>query len=63
MVRFLADGMKSSQDWKILTRRHTWELLATLFQASDSDSTLRTGILDVGIVSSFIPPGRLLSFF
>ena len=47
IVRFLADGMKSSQDWKVLTRRHTWDLLATLFQASDTDSALRIGILDV----------------
>ncbi|KAH8115698.1 ribosome 60S biogenesis N-terminal-domain-containing protein [Phellopilus nigrolimitatus] len=47
MVRFLADGMLSSEDWRLLKRRHTWDLLASLFQGSFNDRTLRHGILEV----------------
>ncbi|KIM48447.1 hypothetical protein M413DRAFT_16355 [Hebeloma cylindrosporum] len=49
MVRFLADGMVSSEDWRVLKRRHTWDLLASLFQSADGsqDGALRMGILEV----------------
>jgi nucleolar pre-ribosomal-associated protein 1 len=47
IVRFIANGMVGSEDWKILARRHVWDLLATLFQASPVDKGLRRAILDV----------------
>lgn len=48
IIHFIADGMAQSQDWKILTRRHVWDLLSTIFQTSPTDITLRRGILEVG---------------
>lgn len=47
IIRFLSDGMMSSADWRVLKRRHTWDLLATLFQSSQDDSSLRAGVLEV----------------
>ncbi|THV01983.1 hypothetical protein K435DRAFT_717738 [Dendrothele bispora CBS 962.96] len=47
IIRFLADGMQSTADWKVFKRRHTWDLLASLFQSSENDSTLRKGILEI----------------
>ena len=49
IIKFLADGMVGSEDWKILKRRHTWDLLASLFQSeSDTGSgALKAGILEV----------------
>ncbi|KDR74243.1 hypothetical protein GALMADRAFT_250000 [Galerina marginata CBS 339.88] len=49
IIKFLADGMVSSEDWRVLKRRHTWDLLASLFQSSDEirDSTLRMAIFEV----------------
>lgn len=47
MLKMLADGMASTADWKVLKRRHTWDLVASLFQSSKHDATVRTGILEV----------------
>ncbi|KAF9558394.1 hypothetical protein CPC08DRAFT_639060 [Agrocybe pediades] len=49
IIKFLADGMVGSEDWRILKRRHTWDLLASLFQSSTSveDAPLRAAILEV----------------
>jgi nucleolar pre-ribosomal-associated protein 1 len=47
IFRFLADGMTCGRDWKVLKRRHTWDLVASLFQASEKDKALRQGALDV----------------
>jgi nucleolar pre-ribosomal-associated protein 1 len=47
IIRFLADGMVSSEDWKVLRRRHTWDLLSSFFQCSEKDHGLRNGILEV----------------
>ncbi|KAG6853529.1 hypothetical protein C0991_003449 [Blastosporella zonata] len=47
MIRFLSDGMMSSADWRVLKGRHTWDLLASLFQSSEDDRALRVGILEV----------------
>ncbi|KAG2014276.1 hypothetical protein CC2G_011109 [Coprinopsis cinerea AmutBmut pab1-1] len=56
ILRFLADGMlatgSGSQDWKILKRRHTWDLLASLYQSAseasvDKEKGLRQAILCV----------------
>ncbi|KAG2063529.1 hypothetical protein BDR04DRAFT_1037683, partial [Suillus decipiens] len=30
IIRFLSDGMMSTEDWKVLKHRHTWELLSSL---------------------------------
>ncbi|KAL4075510.1 ribosome 60S biogenesis N-terminal-domain-containing protein [Scleroderma citrinum] len=47
IVKMLADGMVSTADWKLLKRRHTWDLLASLFQGSQKDKTLCAGILEI----------------
>ncbi|KAJ7250903.1 ribosome 60S biogenesis N-terminal-domain-containing protein [Mycena haematopus] len=47
IIRFISDGMMSTNDWRVLKRRHTWELLAGLFQSSEQDLTLRNSILEV----------------
>ncbi|KAK2459367.1 hypothetical protein APHAL10511_008611 [Amanita phalloides] len=48
IIRMLADGMVSSDDWRILKRRHTWDLLASLFQSSYyGDHSLHRSILEV----------------
>ncbi|KAG0699762.1 hypothetical protein DFH29DRAFT_990668 [Suillus ampliporus] len=47
IVRFLSDGMMSTEDWKVLKRRHTWELLASLVQSSARDQVLRCAVLEV----------------
>ena len=47
IIRFLSDGMMSTADWRVLKRRHTWELLASLYQSSESDITVRQSILEV----------------
>ena len=48
IIRFLSDGMVSTEDWRVLKQRHTWDLLATLYQSSQSDIILRQSILEVG---------------
>lgn len=47
IIRFLADGMQVGDDWAVMKRRHTWELLASAFQASEGDHALRFGVLEV----------------
>lgn len=47
IIRMLADGAMSSDDWRVLKRRHTWDLLASIFQTSNTDYTLQKGILEV----------------
>jgi len=51
IIRFLADGMQSTADWRVFKRRHTWDLLASMFQSSENDIALRKGILEVSIIS------------
>ncbi|KAF8890435.1 ribosome 60S biogenesis N-terminal-domain-containing protein [Infundibulicybe gibba] len=46
IVRFLSDGMVSTDDWRVFKRRHTWDILASLFQSSQ-DHGLRAGTLEV----------------
>ena len=53
IIRFLSDGMTSTGDWRVLKRRHTWELLASLYQSSESDVVLRQSILEVGFLIYF----------
>ncbi|KAF8208911.1 ribosome 60S biogenesis N-terminal-domain-containing protein [Mycena galopus ATCC 62051] len=47
IIRFISDGMMSTDDWRVLKRRHTWELLAGLFQSSEQDLPLRNSVLEV----------------
>ena len=47
MLKMLGDGMASTDDWKVLKRRHTWDLVASLFQSSKNDAAVRAGILEV----------------
>jgi nucleolar pre-ribosomal-associated protein 1 len=47
IVRFLADGMVGLDDWKVLRRRHTWDLLSSFFQSSGKDDSMRNPILEV----------------
>jgi nucleolar pre-ribosomal-associated protein 1 len=56
IIRFLSDGMMSTEDWRVLKRRHTWELLASLYQSSESDVVLRQSILEVGSRLFFCAP-------
>lgn len=47
IVRFLSDAIVGNEEWRILKRRHTWDLLASLFQSEERDRTLRRGVLEV----------------
>ena len=48
ILKFLADAMLSpgDEEWRIFKRRHTWDLLAGLFQSGRQDRTLRNEILE-----------------
>ena len=48
IIRFLSDGMMSTKDWRVLKQRHTWELLASLYKSSETDTVLRRSLLKVG---------------
>ncbi|KZT67038.1 hypothetical protein DAEQUDRAFT_694819 [Daedalea quercina L-15889] len=47
IVRFLGDAMVGSDEWRIMQRRHTWDLLASIYQSEERDRALRQGILEV----------------
>ncbi|KAI0092903.1 ribosome 60S biogenesis N-terminal-domain-containing protein [Irpex rosettiformis] len=47
IVRFMSDGMVGRQEWKILRKRHTWDLLASMFHSEESDLHLRRSILEL----------------
>ncbi|KAH9963282.1 ribosome 60S biogenesis N-terminal-domain-containing protein [Russula dissimulans] len=49
ILKFIADAMLGAGDeeWKVFKRRHTWDLLAGLFQSGRQDRTLRHEILEV----------------
>lgn len=49
IIRFLSDGMMSEEDWRVFKRRHTWELLSSMFQNSQTDHALRNGVLEVSV--------------
>ncbi|KAH8086640.1 ribosome 60S biogenesis N-terminal-domain-containing protein, partial [Cristinia sonorae] len=44
MVRFLGDGMVGRAEWKVLKRRHTWDLVASQFQGT-TDRAFRQGAM------------------
>ncbi|KAI0695719.1 ribosome 60S biogenesis N-terminal-domain-containing protein [Cytidiella melzeri] len=47
IVRFMSDGMVGIQEWKVLRKRHTWDLLASMFHSEESDLHLRRSILEL----------------
>ncbi|KAI5885092.1 uncharacterized protein SCHCODRAFT_02753782 [Schizophyllum commune H4-8] len=47
ILKFLADGMCGTDDWRVFKRRHTWDLLASMFQSAGKDKALRSGVLEV----------------
>ncbi|KAH9007194.1 ribosome 60S biogenesis N-terminal-domain-containing protein [Lactarius hatsudake] len=50
ILKFIADAMLSAEEeeWKVFRRRHTWDLLASLFQGSGGqDRALRNEILEI----------------
>jgi nucleolar pre-ribosomal-associated protein 1 len=53
IMRLLVDGMTCARDWKVFRRRHTWDLVATLFQISDDDRALRQATLDVRLLLTY----------
>lgn len=53
MVRFLADGMVGRQEWKVLLRRHTWDLVSSVFSNEERDPGLRRSVLEVCDFPSF----------
>ncbi len=51
MIRFLSDGMVGRQEWRVLKRRHTWDLVANLFHSEHRDQGLRRSVLEVRLFS------------
>ena len=50
MIRFLGEAMHegSARDWTVLKRRHTWDLVASMWQATRlEERSQRKGILEV----------------
>jgi nucleolar pre-ribosomal-associated protein 1 len=47
ILKFIADAMLGAGDeeWKVFRRRHTWDLLAGLFQSGRHDGNLRSEII------------------
>lgn len=56
IVRFLADGLVGRQEWRVLKRRHTWDLLASIFQSESHDQNLKRGVLEVWL--SVLPKNK-----
>jgi nucleolar pre-ribosomal-associated protein 1 len=52
IVRFLSDGMTSTEDGKVLKRRH----LSSLVQSSVRDQALRRAVLEVCGANTFVYP-------
>jgi nucleolar pre-ribosomal-associated protein 1 len=61
ILKFLADAMLSAGDeeWKIFKRRHTWDLLASLFQSERQDRALRNEILEARPRFVSFPPLKI----
>jgi nucleolar pre-ribosomal-associated protein 1 len=58
-LKFIADAMLGAGDeeWKVFRRRHTWDLLASLFQSGRQDRSLRNEIFDVRVPFQFFSLG------
>lgn len=57
ILKFLADVMlvADEEEWRIFKRRHTWDLLASLFQSGRQDRALRNEILEARPQFVFAP--------
>lgn len=51
MLSFLQDGLRGPQDWAAFHRRHTWDLLAGVFEET-SDSNIQKVVLQVRFIPS-----------
>ncbi|KAF9262073.1 hypothetical protein L218DRAFT_868642 [Marasmius fiardii PR-910] len=43
MLKLLADGLQNRMDWKVFKRRHTWDLVASLFGVERDRRTRKGG--------------------
>ncbi|SRR6266404_3145495 len=67
ILKFIADAMLNAgeEEWRVFRRRHTWDLLASLFQGGGrQDRALRSEILEARHQSSlfsvnWLTPNRL----
>ncbi|THH13851.1 hypothetical protein EW146_g6413 [Bondarzewia mesenterica] len=59
ILKLLSDAMYGAGDaeWKAFKRRHTWDLLASIWQSGEKDRVLRNGVLEVK--SSFPKDGLM----
>ncbi|KDE02566.1 hypothetical protein MVLG_06882 [Microbotryum lychnidis-dioicae p1A1 Lamole] len=55
LVLFLGHGLMRAQDWRILRRRQSFELLVSLFESAQHDSFLRLHILQFFLSGAKIP--------
>lgn len=58
ILQYLNHVIISSADWKILKRRHTWDLLASLFQNSKGDIATQSLILKVWFLAAHWSPSN-----
>lgn len=64
MIKFLSDAMigAGEEEWQIMRRRHTWDLLASLWNSGEADRSMRGAILEVCPLN-FVPVHRLKLIF
>ncbi|TIB90209.1 hypothetical protein E3Q19_02816 [Wallemia mellicola] len=55
ILRFVRDAVKSSDDWRMMKRRHNWDVLATLYESSNDDSSIRTLIEEIALTLTTNP--------
>ena len=56
MLKFLSDALYGAraEEWKVFQRRHTWDLLASIWQSGYREKTLRNGVLEVSRAESLV---------
>jgi nucleolar pre-ribosomal-associated protein 1 len=56
IMKFIADAMLGAgeEEWKVFRRRHTWDLLASLFQSGPQDRALRNDVLEASSLDFLI---------
>lgn len=54
MIHLLSEGMVGRLEWKVLRRRHTWDLVASVLGVQEKNETLRRGILEVWSLMFFL---------
>ncbi|KAK7040796.1 hypothetical protein VNI00_009702 [Paramarasmius palmivorus] len=59
MLRFLTDGMQGRDDWRVFRRRHTWDLVASLFESEQRDRAMRRGVLELLANLTCIPDAAM----